>query len=356
MTDIINRLLEKFGYNEIVFNSCLNPALDVHGDNADILFKFINRKPTKVVLEIGTYHGLSAAYIATFIEKVYTIDLMDYEEKYKFWDFLGVTDRIKFIKVKDDNEKREVIESIHFDLAFVDGEHFKPYPEVDFEMVKHCGRVILHDYCKEFPDVIEFCDKLNSKERNGLFVYWEDSLSPQVLMPEFHHNLHYVNQYLVGAGFDMGCGSNPLQKPNCYHVEVASKEMSERQLGRPIDNYIHEDASSIHGGLFYEKVDYVFSSHMIEDLGSEEEIVKCLKNWSTLLKDGGHIILLLPDMQGGRYPTVEEGGNPSHRVNVGAPFIKGILSLLPSLNLVQMDTIPHNEGCTIDVVFRKDQK
>ena len=73
-----------------------------------------------------------------------------------------------------------------------------------------------------------------------------------------------------------------------------------------------------------------------------------------MIEDQGHLILLLPDMQGGRYPTVAEGGNPSHQVDVGKEFIESICEFLPKLNLVQLDTIPHNKGCTIDVVFRKE--
>lgn len=67
----------------------------------------------------------------------------------------------------------------------------------------------------------------------------------------------------------------------------------------------------------------------------------------------GHIVLLMPDMEGGRYWTVEEGGNPSHKVNVGKPFMYRIMPSLPKLRIIQIDTIPHDRSCTIDVVLRK---
>ena len=80
----------------------------------------------------------------------------------------------------------------------------------------------------------------------------------------------------------------------------------------------------------------------------------CLNGWARQnLKPRGYLVLLLPDMQGGRYATVAEGGNPSHKVDVGRPFILDILPQLPLLRLMQIDTIPHEKSCTIDVVFQK---
>ena len=99
--------------------------------------------------------------------------------------------------------------------------------------------------------------------------------------------------------------------------------------------------------------DYVFSSHMIEDLPTKEAITQCLLLWATYLKPGGHIAILCPDMQGGRYPTVEEGGNCSHKINVGRELFESLV--LKGLSLVQIDTIPHDTSETIDIVFIKDE-
>jgi hypothetical protein len=159
------------------------------------------------------------------------------------------------------------------------------------------------------------------------------------IRPSFEYNLLSVEKFLRGKGLDMGCGNcplliddyaHPVLRHNCTHIDQAPVTFKPDH-----------------------KVDYIFSSHMVEDLPSRQAIIDCLNGWAKLLKANGHIVLLLPDMEGNRYPTVESGGNPSHRVNVGVQFMNKILSELNELLLIQIDTIPHNKSCTFDVVFAK---
>lgn len=164
---------------------------------------------------------------------------------------------------------------------------------------------------------------------------------------EFDYNVGFVRKYLNGRGYDMGSGSAPLLGCDCFHFDIAPQPLAELQVGK---RFIQADCFN---DVFASGIDFIFSSHMVEDLPSRAHIVACLQGWSELLVNGGYLVLLLPDMQGGRYPTVAEGGNPSHRVDVGAEFIQGILPDLPLLDLVQLDTIPHDRSCTIDVVFRR---
>ena len=172
-----------------------------------------------------------------------------------------------------------------------------------------------------------------------------------VVRPAFEYTVQFVKKYLRGVGYDMGCGSCPLLEPLCLHFDISPQPLAVEQVGeafKQIDVTTYE---------FPYKVDYIFSSHMVEDLETEEAIVACLRRWCGYLKYYGNLVLLLPDMQGGRYPTVEEGGNPSHRVNVGRQFIEEVIA--PALEeegmaLVQVDTIPHDKCATIDAVFVKE--
>ena len=169
------------------------------------------------------------------------------------------------------------------------------------------------------------------------------------IRPSFEYNVQHVAKYLEGFGYDMGCGNCPLLLDGTNHVDISPQPTALVQIDKAV---ILADAVTINGP----QLDYIFSSHMIEDLETKEAIIDCLNGWEDrLLKVGGHIVLLLPDMQGGRYPTVEEGGNPSHQVDVGAEFLRDIGKHLPNLILEQIDTIPHNKSCTIDAVFRKFQ-
>ena len=165
--------------------------------------------------------------------------------------------------------------------------------------------------------------------------------------PNFEFNVSYVEQYLKGEGYDMGCGNCPLLLEGCNHIDISHQPTANMQIKGHV---ILADAVALKGP----QLDYIFSSHMIEDLESKQTIIDCLNGWEDrLLKVGGHIVLLLPDMQGGRYPTVEGDGNPSHQIDVGVEFIGSIIEHLPHLLLVQIDKIPHDKSCTLDVVFRK---
>ncbi len=104
------------------------------------------------------------------------------------------------------------------------------------------------------------------------------------------------------------------------------------------------------------KLDFIYSSHCLEDF---EDIPKVFMNWWKKLKPDGLMLLLLPDMEGGRYPKVNEpNGNPSHRTDTGKNFIESMMESLRNAALLdyeilQIDTIPHNESSSIDVVIRK---
>ena len=100
------------------------------------------------------------------------------------------------------------------------------------------------------------------------------------------------------------------------------------------------------------KLDFIFSSHCLEDF---EDIQGVFSAWYRKLKVDGLMILLLPDMETGRYPKVgEPKGNPSHRTNVGKDFIADMMKDLGyEYDLVQCDTLKHNETCTVDIVLRK---
>ncbi len=113
-----------------------------------------------VVLEIGTYKGVSAAALSEHCALVHTIDLRYGKleknggtwDRRAFWDSLGA-DNIMFICVDNDKEKAGVIKHLQFDLAFIDGGHTASAVQRDFDMVKHCGRVLFHDADDNGPGV-----------------------------------------------------------------------------------------------------------------------------------------------------------------------------------------------------------
>jgi predicted SAM-dependent methyltransferase len=113
-------------------------------------------------------------------------------------------------------------------------------------------------------------------------------------------------------------------------------------------------------------LDFIFSSHVLEDF---KDIPVVFMNWWVKIKKGGVMLLLLPDMEEcdcdickkrghTRYARVEDGGNPSHRTNVGKKYITEMLKSLKErenihYKICQVDTIPHDISCSVDFVIKK---
>ncbi|MHA1302186.1 MAG: class I SAM-dependent methyltransferase [Candidatus Heimdallarchaeaceae archaeon] len=133
-------------------------------------FKTIN---IKTVVEIGTYRGVSAAYIAQFAKKVFTFDIVDWEEKYRVWYELGVGDRIRYFTIKDREDIRKVLGGIDFDFAFIDGKHTYEDVKADFELLKRCGRVLFHDVAKRKNYGLRRFVKRIEAKIEGNIAYWE---------------------------------------------------------------------------------------------------------------------------------------------------------------------------------------
>ena len=132
------------------------------------------------ILEIGTYKGASAAYMAQFCDCVMTFDLREGQlenhdptwDRKAFWQSLGI-DNIELYLVNDDLEKYYLISYLEFDFAFIDGAHDERVVQ-DFEMVKHCGAVLFHDYDEKQKHIKSLVDSLPKDEVTifGIFALW----------------------------------------------------------------------------------------------------------------------------------------------------------------------------------------
>ena len=152
-----------------------------------------------------------------------------------------------------------------------------------------------------------------------------------------------------GFGVDLGCGSNPLS-PYILSIDQGAHDRP------PAGPHLIGDIRrlGLGGGVgFHDEVfDFIFSSHVLEDF---DDIGGVLKEWWRKLKTGGYLVLLLPDMENGRYPRVgEREGNPSHRVNVGPEFMHSLCEKelgTDAYEIVQQNTITW--GDTFDFVLQK---
>lgn len=155
-----------------------------------------------------------------------------------------------------------------------------------------------------------------------------------------------VLKYCDGLGIDVGCGTNRLDKSvlaldHFPHVAKAG------EFGA---NDMVLDCAKL---PFRDNVfDFVFSSHCLEDF-EPGQIKAVLTEWLRCVKIQGRLVLLLPDMEGGRYPRVgAKDGNPSHRVDVGPEYMKRLIQGLP-VEIEQIDTIDKTRFFTFDIVLKK---
>ena len=168
-----------------------------------------------------------------------------------------------------------------------------------------------------------------------------------------------IHKYLIDKGIDVGCGTNRLSEDVFAIDQQPEQKYAHTDLIHDCKDLEVGKSTEWKGNVYHfndNEFDFIFSSHCLEDF---ENIPEVFKNWWKKLKANGVMLLLLPDMQGGRYPTVEDykkngQGNPSHRTNVGKSFMLDMLKTIGfGYEMLQCDTLPHNKTCTIDFVIKK---
>lgn len=169
-----------------------------------------------------------------------------------------------------------------------------------------------------------------------------------------------MKPYLKGLGLDWGCGTNRLS-PTVLSV----------------DHYPHKDADLVWDILkkpfpFADNVfDFIFTSHCIEDM-PPYRIQFCFDELLRVTKKGGYVVIIVPDIEGKRYPDIDEvftaedeevkngsrkigslKGNPSHLVRMGGTLLNELQSKSKyESEVVQKDTIPHST-MSLDFIIRK---
>ena len=174
----------------------------------------------------------------------------------------------------------------------------------------------------------------------------------------------YVEKYCRGLGFDIGVGTNRLANT------VLSTDWYPHSHADLIWNIVHE------GGWYpypfrENRFDFVFSSHVLEDF-EPHQTQKVFDEFLRLVKIGGYLVIIIPDMENGRYPKWDEVfteehaevksgerrigeviGNPAHKFNAGLTFMNNLVGGSKyRLEVVQSDTIPH-DSMSLDFVVKK---
>lgn len=135
----------------------------------------------RTCLEIGTYQGISAVMLAPFFERVVCVSVDDDMRRIIKRDivaYLGLQNRIQFFDCKDNEEKARVIRDQEFDFAYCDGDHAHD-TSFDFELVRHCGRVLFHEYWPIQEPVFRLVNSLPQHQITradyDCFAFWDAS-------------------------------------------------------------------------------------------------------------------------------------------------------------------------------------
>lgn len=97
----------------------------------------------KTCFEIGTWNGLTSVVLSKFFDRVVTIDIAHNQQKHDIIKHLGITN-IECIDIQNNSAKAGIIADLDFDFAYLDGDHAND-TEMDWELTKHCGRVLFHE-------------------------------------------------------------------------------------------------------------------------------------------------------------------------------------------------------------------
>lgn len=113
----------------------------------------------------------------------------------------------------------------------------------------------------------------------------------------------YATNYFVGDGIDVGCGPDPISNYRSLFPLMGKVRNWDQQDG---------DGAKLEG-IPDESVDWIHSSHSLEHM---EDPAEAMFNWYRVLKQGGHMIILLPDedmFEQGVWPSMYAG--PDHKTS-----------------------------------------
>jgi len=140
-----------------------------------VLRRFLSQEPIKIAVDLGTAKGVSAALLACYADKVYTLDSEEILIANCIWDKFGIKNKIQFLRVPTNEDKTDILKNLDFDFAFIDDQHDYEGAKISFEATEKCGRVLFHDCCNGWPGVKKFVSTLPKEEMTfkNPFAYWK---------------------------------------------------------------------------------------------------------------------------------------------------------------------------------------
>jgi SAM-dependent methyltransferase len=142
-------------------------------------------------------------------------------------------------------------------------------------------------------------------------------------------------KYCKGNGIDIGPGGDPIV-PAAVRVDLPRPyslvgDMPVQLAGDSRDLYWFRD----------EVLDYVYSSHVLEDFADTEQV---LREWLRVLKKGGHLCIFCPDEKIYREHcrTTKQPYNPNHvHACFSLDFVRVILDRIGGIDIIHEKPLAH---------------
>ena len=140
-----------------------------------------------------------------------------------------------------------------------------------------------------------------------------------------------ILKHCTGVGCDIGFGGDPVTNA-AVRIDFATPYAATGNAPVQLDG----DCRNLKW-FRNDVLDFVYSSHVLEDF-PEGETVNVIREWIRVLKQGGKLILLLPDQQ--RYLAHcrqnNQPINPHHAIDhFSAKYICEVAAKIPGLSLVE---------------------
>lgn len=163
-------------------------------------------------------------------------------------------------------------------------------------------------------------------------------------MSETAKHRHLAERYCGGNGVDLGSSGDPIV-PWAIQVELPQDNYLRYNPDRP-GTPIQWRGSATELPFKDETLDFVHSSHLIEDFACWYPI---LKEWDRVLKPGGYLIISVPDHVRFRNAVANGQGdnlNHKHESHVGE-----LTSMLSSGYDVKMDEFVNDNPIEYSIIF-----
>ena len=151
-------------------------ALSNKGKDEELFRSMLEGRYYNHIVEIGTCKGIGTSLLVDYADKVTTFDIKRRPTCKPLWNFLGITKKIKHIVIPNREKLYKAVESLDFDLVFIDnGKQLKAIQN-NFRISKKCGKILFHDYSKGWKTIANFIDNLDQSKliKKPPFVMWRN--------------------------------------------------------------------------------------------------------------------------------------------------------------------------------------